>query len=378
MPSTMPTQRDYYEVLGVEQTATVVEIKSAYKKIAVKNHPDRNPGDEEATARFKEASEAYAVLSDEDKRARYDRFGHAGVQGGAGGFQDVGDIFESFGDLFGGLFGGAGGRRSRGGGRRGDSLRTSITIDLHEAARGCTRDLEIPRREPCGTCGGNGAKPGTEPVVCDYCGGSGQVVQSQGFFRMQTTCPNCGGTGKVIREKCIDCTGTGRIRENVTLEVTVPPGVDNGMQLQLRGEGEAGTGGGPRGDLFVDVRVKKHPLFDRDGDDLHCRIPVSYTQAVLGATVEVPTLDGKQEVEIKPGTQPESVIRLRGEGMPDPHGRGRGDLNVHVQLEVPKKVSGRHEELLRELAEIEHVDVMPHRKTWFERVTEYFTGGEEE
>lgn len=377
MSATMPTQRDYYEVLGVERTATVEVIKRAYKKIAVKNHPDRNPGDEEATARFKEASEAYSVLGDEGKRSRYDRFGHAGVQGGAGA-ANAEDIFDAFGDLFGGLFGGGGGRRTRGGGRKGESLRTSITIDLHEAARGCTRELELPRREPCETCGGNGAKPGTEPVTCDYCGGHGQVVQSQGFFRMQTVCPACGGDGKVVREKCIDCTGTGRKRETVKLEVNVPAGVDNGMQLQLRGEGEAGSGGGPRGDLFVDVRVKEHHLFERDGIHLHCRIPVSYTQAVLGATVEVPTLKGRHEIEIAPGTQPESIIKIRGEGIPDPHGRGKGDLHVHVQLEVPKKVDGHHEKLLRELAEIEHVDVMPHRKTWFERVTEYFTGSEDE
>lgn len=275
MPS-MAQKRDYYEILGVEKTATVEVIKRSYKKLAGKYHPDRNPGDDEAVERFKEAAEAFGVLSDPDKRQRYDRFGHAGVNGQAGGFHDVNDIFDAFGDLFGdfGMFGG--GRRARGRGvRRGANLRSSITIELAEAAEGCTRTIELDRHELCDTCDGSGAKPGTTPEACHYCGGAGQVVQTQGFFRLQTTCPACGGAGQVIRDKCPQCSGSGRQAKGVKLEVKIPPGVDNGMQLCLRGEGEPGPGGGPRGDLYVDLRVRNHPLFDREGRNLICQVPVT-------------------------------------------------------------------------------------------------------
>lgn len=378
----MATTRDYYEVLGVEKSATSSEIKRAYKKLVARYHPDRNREDADAVERFKEASEAYAVLSDAQKRSRYDRYGHEGVRGfNGGGFQDVGDIFEAFGDIFGGMFGGGGGRR-RGGAARGASLKTSISIDLLEAARGCEREIEIERREHCETCRGSGAKPGTQPDACDYCGGHGQVVQSQGFFRMQTTCPACKGRGTVIRHRCEDCGGSGLESESVLLQVTVPAGVDNGMQLCLRGEGEAGGMGGPRGDVYVDINVREHPLFQREGAHLTCRVPITYTQAALGAEVEVPVLDGRHELKIAAGTQPGEVIRLRGEGMPDPHGGphgGRtGDLFVQVQVEVPKQLDDEEEELLRKLAELEHANVSPHRKSFFEKLREYFVGDDEE
>lgn len=379
MPS-MAQKRCYYEILGVERTATVDVIKRSYKKLAGKYHPDRNPGDEEAVERFKEAAEAFGVLSDPQKRERYDRFGHAGVNGQAGGgFQDVNDIFDAFGDLFGdfGLFGGGGGRRGRSGARRGAHIRTSLTIELGEAAEGCTKTIELDRRELCDTCDGSGAKPGTTPEVCNYCGGAGQVVQTQGFFRLQTTCPACSGAGRVIREKCQQCSGSGRQSKRTKLEVKVPAGVDNGMQLCLRGEGEPGAGGGPRGDLYVDLRVKEHPLFDREGRNLICQIPVTYTQLCLGAEIEVPLLRGRHMLEIPAGTQPDEAFRLTGKGLTDPHGGPRGDLFVHLHLEVPRKLDDRHEEILRELAEQERAHVSAHRKGFFEKLKEYFTAEDE-
>ncbi len=373
----MASKRDYYEVLDVPRDAPVEQIKKAYKKLALANHPDRNPGDEEAVVRFKEAAEAFDVLNDPQKRSRYDRFGHAGVSGNGGGFNDVGDIFEHFGDLFEsfGLFGGRAPRGSRA--RRGDSLRTSVTIELLEAASGCARELTVEREQLCPTCHGSGAKPGTTPQTCDYCGGHGQVVQSQGFFRVQTTCPACRGEGRVVRDKCADCRGTGRTLETVKLDVKIPAGVDTGMQLCLRGEGEPGTNGGPRGDLYVDIRVKEHSLFHRDGKNLTCQIPITYTQAALGAVLEIPILEGRHELTIHAGTQPGETFKLRRYGMPDPHGGSRGDLFVEVQVEVPKKLGARHEELLREMAELERSDVSPHQKSFFEKLKNYFAPHDE-
>ncbi|MBW3539568.1 MAG: molecular chaperone DnaJ [Planctomycetes bacterium] len=377
----MASKRDCYEILGVSRNASPEEIKKAYRKLALANHPDRNPGDADAVARFKEASEAFDVLNDADKRARYDRFGWQGVQGvagGARGFNDVADIFDAFGDLFEG-FGLFGGRSRRGGGgrQRGAHLRTSVSIDLLEAARGCRRDLEIPRHTPCETCGGNGARPGTTPEPCGYCGGHGQVVQSQGFFRVQTTCPACRGEGRVVRDKCPDCRGTGRTRETAKLKVTIPAGVDTGMQLRVSGEGEAGVGGGPRGDLFVDIQVREHEFFQREGSHLTCRLPISFAQAALGATLEVPTLDGRHSVEIPAGTQPGEVFRLRGYGIPDPHGHHTGDLFVQVQVEVPKKLSEREEELIRDLADLDHSHVTPHRKSFLEKLKGWLSPAED-
>lgn len=377
----MPTQRDYYDVLGVARNASAAEVKQAYRKIALKNHPDRNPGDEQAVERFKEASEAFDVLSDERKRSQYDQFGHAGVSGagrGGGGFQDVGDIFSAFGDIFESFgFGGGGGRSRRG--SRGASLQASATIDLTEAATGCTRELHISRREACETCDGSGARPGSRPSTCSTCGGHGQVIQSQGLFRVQTTCPTCRGEGQMVSNPCVDCGGSGRTLQEVVREVKIPAGIDSGMQLCLRGEGEAGTNGGPRGDLYVDIEVRPHPLFERDGMDLMCRVPVTYSQAVLGAELEIPTLNGRQDFSLPAGTQPGSTTRLRGKGMPDPRGnRQVGDLLVEIQVEVPRKISGRQRELLRELAELEAADVMPQRKSFFSQLKEFFGGGEEE
>ncbi len=381
----MATKRDYYEVLGVGKDAGADEIKKAYRKLAAKYHPDRNPGDETAIEKFKEASEAFDVLSSDEKRARYDRFGHAGVEGaagraGAGGFQDVEDIFEAFGGVFGDLFGGGGGRR-RGGGpraRRGEHLRTAVTIDLVEAAVGCQRELEIRRRIPCGTCNATGAKPGTTPVTCDYCGGHGQVVQSQGFFRVQTVCPACQGQGKVVREKCPDCRGQRFQSTTVKLDVKIPAGVDNDMQIRVSGEGEPGENNGPAGDLYVDINVKSHPLFQREGRHLLCEVPITFTQAALGTELDVPLLTGKQKLTIPAGTQPGETFRLRGQGMPDPHGGSRGDLVVQANVQVPKKLSKDYEKLLRELAEVEKSHVSAHQKGFFESVKEFFTGDDDD
>lgn len=378
----MPTRRDYYDVLEVARNASASEVKSAYRKIALKNHPDRNPGNEEAVERFKEASEAFDVLSDENKRSMYDQFGHAGVSGtgrGGAGFQDVGDIFSAFGDIFESFgFSGAGERSRTRRGRRGASLQARADIDLTEAASGCTRELHISRHEPCETCGGSGARPGSKQDNCSTCGGHGQVIQAQGLFRVQTTCPACRGEGKTISSPCVDCSGNGRTLKDVVREVKIPAGIDNGMQLCLRGEGEAGITGGGRGDLLVDIEVRPHPLFERDGMDLMCRVPVTYSQAVLGAELEIPTLSGRKSFSLPAGTQPGDVTRLRGKGMSDPrNGRRVGDLLVEIQVEVPRRTSHRQEEILRELAELEEADVMPHRKSFFSQVREFFGANEE-
>ncbi|HID23412.1 MAG TPA: molecular chaperone DnaJ, partial [Planctomycetaceae bacterium] len=347
----MAAKRDYYEVLGVSRDASPEDIKKAYKKLALRYHPDRNPGDQEAVERFKEAAEAYEVLSNPEKRARYDRYGHSGLSGAYAepGFSNIDDIFDLFGELFEGF--GFGRPRTRGRWSQvGRSLRTSVAIDLIQAARGCTQTIEIRRQELCPRCGGSGARPGTAPVRCDYCGGHGQVVQAQGFFRIQTTCPACHGEGRVIRDRCPECRGSRTIPRTVRLDVKIPPGVDNGMQLCLRGEGEPGFDGGPRGDLYVDLHVKEHPLFRREGRHLICRVPVTYTQAALGAEIEIPTLEGRRPYTIPPGTQPGDVFRIRQGGMPDPHGGPPGDLLIEVTIEVPKKLAPEEERLLRKLA----------------------------
>ncbi|MBM80172.1 MAG: molecular chaperone DnaJ [Planctomycetaceae bacterium] len=372
--------RDYYEVLGVERNDSADVIKKAYKKIALANHPDRNPGDEEAVERFKEAAEAYEVLSDDNKRARYDRFGHEGVKdaGARAGAGDVSDIFEMFGDLFEG-FGFGGGRR--GGGRRssrGEHVQQAISIELLDAAKGCNRTLEFRRRERCDDCGGSGAKPGTQPIKCDYCGGHGQIVQSQGFFQIQRTCPACQGAGTTIGEKCAGCRGDGKVLKPVKLDVTIPAGIDNGMQLRLSGEGEAGSHGGPRGDLFVDIKVQSHPLFERDGNHLICEVPISYTQAALGTDLDVPVLEGRHSLNVPAGTQPGKVFVIRGGGMPDPRTRRTGDLLIHIQVDVPTKLSEEHEELLRSLAELENTHVSPHRTSFLERLKEWFVPQDDE
>lgn len=381
--SPMATKRCYYEILGVSKTSTEVEIKKSYKKLAVKNHPDRNPDDPEAAERFKEAAEAYEVLSDTKKRQVYDQYGHEGLRGrgmgGGAGFHDINDIFDHFGDIFGDIFGGGGGGRRRSSGprgRRGHDVRTKVTVDLNEVSEGCKKEIKLKRNEHCSSCEGSGAKPGTSPATCDYCDGHGAVVKSQGFFRMQTTCPACNGDGKIIREKCDDCRGSGFSRKDVKLDVTVPAGIEDDMQLCLRGEGEPGTPGAPRGDLYVDVHVKPHPMFERQGNHLVCRVPITYTQAALGADIEIPLLKGKDTLDIPAGTQPNHLFRLKGKGLPELRSGRVGDLHVEVKIEVPKKLSEEQEKVLRDLAELEHAEVTPHRKTWFEELKSYFTGDE--
>ena len=385
----MPTTRDYYEILGVSKDADGTVVKKAYRKLAVKYHPDRDPSPE-ATERFKEAAEAFEVLSDREKRARYDRFGHAGVNGGGrggGGFRDVGDVFDAFGDLFegSGLFGGAGGRGGGRRARRGRHLKARMKVTLPEAAVGVTKPLEIDRPKLCPTCDGSGAEPGTTPDACGLCGGAGRVLQNQGFFRVQIACPRCGGAGTVVVDRCGECDGEGTIQEHVELDVAVPAGVDSGMQLCLRGEGEPGTvvpgaGAGPPGDLYVDLTVEPHPLFQREGVHLACEVPISYTQLALGTELEVPTLPedpdadpGREAVTVPAGTQTDKVFKLRGRGLPDPHGGRGGDLFVKLKLDVPRDLSGEHEELLRRLADHEHAHVTPHRAGWLDKVKQYFS-----
>jgi molecular chaperone DnaJ len=376
----MATKRCYYEVLQVARTASDGEISTSYRKLAVKYHPDKNPGDEEAVVKFKEAAEAYEVLSDKDKRARYDRFGHAGVDGPQGGsphFSDVNDIFEAFGDIFGDMFGGRGGGRGRRA-QQGADVRADVTLDLLEAARGVTKEINFHRHAKCGDCGGSGAKKGSKPEKCRYCGGRGQVVQSTGIFRLQTTCPACQGSGTTISDPCGTCRGEGAVLERVAREVPIPAGVDSGTRLRITGEGDPSSSGGPAGDCYLFITVREHSLFQRDGQHLICSVPVGYSQVALGATIEVPTLDGREELKIPAGTQPGEVFRLKGRGMPDPRVRGRGDILVHVHLEVPTKLTKRQEQLLRELAEEEKVNVGAHSKSFFDKLKEYFTGDEAE
>jgi molecular chaperone DnaJ len=373
----MADKRDYYEVLGVARTATSKEIADAYRKLAIKYHPDKNPGNEEVIVRFKEAAEAFEVLHDAEKRSRYDRFGHAGVDGGAAHFHDINEIFSAFGDIFGGgIFGDFfGGGRGRGGGRRvhkGADIGTQVTLDLFEAARGVTKTVELERHEHCKECSGSGARPGTKPQPCNYCGGRGQVVQSSGMFRVQTTCPVCQGEGTVVKDPCQKCRGQGVVGRRIKRDVVIPAGVDHQMRVRLAGEGEPSPNGGPPGDAYVLIEVKEHPLFQREGHHLVCRVPITYAQAALGATIEVPTLEGPDSLDIPGGTQPGDVFKMRGRGMPDPRGRGKGDLLVQVNLEVPKKLSPREQELLRELASVEKTNVSPHRKTFMERLKDYF------
>jgi len=376
----MVDQRDYYEVLGVDRRATSAQITDAYRKLAVKFHPDKNPGDGEAAARFKEAARAFEVLSDQALRSRYDRYGHAGVQGGrAHEFNDVADVFEAFGDLFGGgLFGEAfgGGRRRASRPRKGRDIFCQVRLSLLEAARGAAKTVAFERHEPCGACDGSGAAEGSRPQPCDYCGGRGEVVQAAGVFRLQTTCPACRGAGSTIRDKCPACGGEGVVEERVERRVTIPAGVDSDVRVRLAGEGEPGANGGPPGDCFCAIEIEEHPFLVREGRDLHCEVPITFTQAALGATVDVPTLDGPKPLQIARGTQPGAEIRVRGLGMPEVRGRGLGDLRVHVHVEVPKTLSPKAEALVRELAAEEHAAVSAKRSSFFSRLAEYFQGRE--
>jgi len=368
------SKRDLYEVLGVKKDASPEEIKKSYRQLALKYHPDRNPGDQDADRRFKEAAEAYEVLSDRDKRARYDRYGHAGLEGAAvHDFQSAEDVMSAFSDIFGGgLFGDLFGERRRGP-RPGSDLLMKLEIELVEAARGTTRSVEVSRQDPCGECQGSGARKGTSPTTCNYCGGRGQIVQARGFFQVATTCPACGGNGTRIADPCSKCRGAGRSPVTVQLQVDVPPGVESGMWLQLRNQGEAGDPGAPRGNLRIQILVRKHPFFERRRNDLFTQVPISFAQATLGADVEVPTLNGPESLAVPRGTQSGEVLRIKGRGMPDLGGRSRGDELVEVVVETPRHLTARQEELLREFDEIEHEQVSPRRKSFFEKLRDYFT-----
>ena len=380
----MAAKRDYYEVLAVARDAAPKEIADAYRKLAIKYHPDKNPGDAEAVAKFKDAAEAFEVLHDTDKRSRYDRYGHAGVDGpGAHQFNDVSDIMEAFGDIFGGgifgdLFGGSGGRRGRRQVHKGGDVGCEVRLDLLEAARGVSKMVEFERHEKCSECEGTGAKPGTKPQMCSYCGGRGQVVQASGFIRVQTTCPGCRGSGSVVKEACAKCRGAAYILRRVKREVIIPPGIDNEMRIRLAGEGDPSPDGGPPGDCYCIVQVAEHPLFHRDGQDLIVSAPIGYAQAALGATIDVPTLEGREPLEIPAGTQSGEVFKLRGRGMPDPRRRGRGNILVEVHIDVPKHLTTRQETLLRDLAAEERTHVSSHRKSFFDKLKEYFAPAEEE
>lgn len=366
----MSTKRDYYEVLGVGRNADAEEIKRAYRRMAMKYHPDRNQGEAkaEAEARFKEAAEAYEVLSDPDKRRRYDQFGHAGV--GAShdyAHMDVGDIFSIFNDIFGGV----GGRRGgRGGPTRGYNLETRVELTLLEVATGCEKTVEYERAETCPTCKGSGAKPGSSPVTCPSCGGRGQVAQTGfgGLFRMVTTCPNCHGNGTIVRDVCPSCRGAGKTLKPRKVTFKIPAGVHEGQSVRIPGEGEAGDHGGPPGDLHCYITIKPHPIFSRQNADLVCQVPISFAQAALGTTLSVPTLTGKASLEIPAGTQHGEVFKLRGEGLPDLRSGRKGDQLVQVLIEIPRKLTDRQKQLLREFAELEDDAHMPQRKSFFERI----------
>jgi len=368
------TKRDFYEVLGVARDSEPDDVKRAYRQMALKFHPDRNPGDKDAEKRFKEAAEAYEVLSDPEKRQRYDRYGHAGLEGAAvHDFRSTDDIMSAFSDIFGGgLFGDLFGERRRGP-RPGPDLLMKLEIELVEAARGTSRSIEVSRQEFCSDCRGSGSRKGTSPTTCNYCGGRGQIVQARGFFQVATTCPACGGDGVRVTDPCPTCRGAGRTPSASKLQVDVPPGVESGMWLQLRNQGELGDIGAPRGNLRIQVVVKRHPFFERRRNDLFCQVPISFAQATLGAEIQVPTLDGPDTVMVPRGTQSGEMIRIKGRGMPDISGRGRGDELVEVVVETPRHLTPRQEELLREFAEIEHEQVSPRRKSFFEKLRDYFT-----
>ena len=357
-------KRDYYEVLGISRSASDDEIKKAYRKLAKQYHPDLNPGNKEAEQKFKEVNEAYEILSDKDKKARYDQFGHAGVDpnfgaGGGGGFSgfdgsfDFGDLGDLFGSFFGGGFGGGGQRRS--GPQRGESIRVSLTISFEEAAFGCEKEVTVDRVEQCPTCKGSGCEAGTTPEVCTQCGGSGQVQQRRqtpmGVFATTTTCPKCGGKGKIIHSPCKDCGGQGLQRRRKTIKVSVPAGIDSDQTISLRGQGNAGKNGGPAGDLLIVINVRPHPLFRRDGTSVWCEAPITFTQAVLGGEMEIPTIDGKVKYTIPEGTQTGTTFRLKGKGIPVLNGRGRGDQYVTVNIETPRNLTREQKEKLKKFSE---------------------------
>lgn len=371
-------KRDYYEVLGVERGSSEAELKKAYRRLAMKYHPDRNPDDKAAEERFKEANEAYEVLSDASKRSAYDQYGHAGVDpqmgGGAGGFGAGGANFSDiFGDVFSDFFGGGRGG-GRGGAQRGSDLRYTLELDLEEAVRGTTVTIRVPTLVNCKPCDGTGAKKGTSPVTCTTCGGIGQVRMQQGFFSVQQTCPRCHGSGKMITDPCGSCHGQGRVEESKTLSVKVPAGVDSGDRIRLTGEGEAGSLGGPAGDLYVVVNVREHAIFQRDGKHLYCEVPISFADAALGGELEVPTLDGRVKLKIPEGTQTGKLFRLRGKGVAPVRGGGAGDLMCRVAVETPVNLNKRQRELLDEFRKSLEGDSShsPKASGWFDGVKRFF------
>lgn len=377
----MANKRDFYDILGVARNATDDEIKKAYRKLAMKYHPDRNPDSKEAEGKFKEAKEAYEMLSDPQKRAAYDQYGHAGVDPNMGGFggggQGFGGFSDAFGDIFGDIFGGGGTRGGRGGPQvyRGADLRYSMEITLEEAAHGHETQIRVPSWSNCDSCGGDGAEPGSKVETCTTCHGAGQVRVAQGFFSMQQTCPRCSGSGKYIPKPCKKCHGAGKIKSQKTLEVKIPAGIDDGMRIRSSGNGEPGVNGGPSGDLYVEVHIKEHPVFQREGEDLHCEMPISFIDAALGGEIEVPTLSGKASFDVPEGTQSGRVFRLRSKGIKSLRTALPGDLYIHVQVETPVKLNETQKDLLRKFDESlksggsKH---SPQQKGWLDRVKDFF------
>jgi molecular chaperone DnaJ len=382
----MATKRDYYEILEVSRTASGDEIKRSYRKLAVKFHPDKNPGDHAAEEKFKELGEAYDVLSDGEKRSAYDRFGHAafaqgtaGPRGGAGGFHDPFDIFrEVFGSSGGGggifeqFFGGGGQRADREGKQRGSDLRYDMQIGLEEAAFGCDKEIEVSKLEGCTACSGTGAEQGSRAVTCPACGGRGQVISSRGFFQVSQTCGRCRGTGTVIERPCRKCGGEGRAEMTSRIKLKIPAGIEDGSRLRSSRNGEAGIRGGPPGDLYVVIHIKEHEVFEREGDSLYCEVPISFTTAALGGEVEVPTLEGRAHLKIPAGTQGATVFKLRGKGIPTLNSSQRGDLMVRVLVEVPTKLNGEQRRKLEEFAGLMGDDNTPLHKSFFEKAKDFF------
>ena len=374
----MATQakRDYYEVLGVERAASEQEIKSSYRKLAMQYHPDRNPGNPQAEEKFKEASEAYSVLIDSEKRARYDQFGHAGLgNGGFGGFDPstFTDFNDIFGDLFSDFFGvnvNTGRRRNRA--QKGGDARADVTLTFEEAAFGKKMEVKVRRYDNCEQCHGSGAAAGKGPVNCTTCGGHGQVRYQQGFFSIARSCPNCGGVGRVIADPCSKCKGEGRIMREHTVELNVPAGVEDGTRMRYQEQGDAGANGGPAGDLYVILHVKPHPFFEREGKDLYCSVPISFSQAGLGAEISIPTLDGEYTLKVPEGTQSGTVLRVRGKGLPSIRGGGKGDLHVQVRVQTPSRLNKRQRELLAELGGTSAIENKPEPRSLFEKVKEIF------
>jgi len=366
------SKRDYYEVLDVARDADDGAIKKAYRRLAMKYHPDRNPGDQEAEEHFKECKEAYEVLSDSSKRTAYDRFGHAGIGNGAGGGSGMGGFRDVFDDLFGDIFGARGGAGHRG--YRGADLRYSLDLSLEEAVAGKTTTIEIPTAEPCETCHGSGAKPGTSPIACTTCHGTGQVRMTQGFFSVQQTCPHCRGAGQLIPERCGTCHGAGKVRGEKTLSVKIPPGVDSGDRIRLSGEGEPGEGGGGSGDLYVEIRVREHEIFTREGSHLYCEVPIGFGSAALGGELEVPTLDGRVNLKIPPETQTGKLFRLRGKGVRSVRSGEVGDLLCRVVVETPVNLTRKQKEILRQFDATlgNGGDHSPRATSWFDGVKRFF------